>query len=275
MCWNARMRRDEPSRTARGVALRRSLLERPSTPTGDPGAEARLEADLIGDLDELLQQLPDAQPNGGSGRWIAARTPFFDDAVLRAIDDGIAQIVLLGAGYDGRALRFAAAGVRYFEVDHPATQSDKRRRLGALGIDASDVAFVSADFTEPGLADGLAAAGHGRAAASLFILEGVLRYLPEAAYRSLLATVASVSGDGSVLAVTMSTADAESGREAERDARLAAAGEAVLTVPPRDTALRWLAEAGWTAESVDDAATEAEQAKGQGRLLVRATPTTV
>ena len=69
--------------------------------------------------------------------FIRARTVFFDDAVLDAIDRGVKQVVILGAGYDGRALRFRTPGVQFFEVDHPATQVDKLRRLAYLGV-ASD-----------------------------------------------------------------------------------------------------------------------------------------
>lgn len=261
------MHADEPSRTARGVALRRSLLDRPSSPTGDPAAEARLEADLIGDPRELT-----AGRAPGAGAWIAARTPFFDGAVLRSIAAGVRQVVVLGAGYDGRALRFRTPGVHFFEVDHPATQADKRHRLATLGIDAADVAFVSADFTEPGLGDRLAAAGHESSSSSLFVLEGVLRYLPEAAYRALLASVAGLAGAGSELAVTVSTAETGAARDVERDRRLAVAGEAVLTVPPRDVALQWLADAGWSLVSITDAASPHEQAAGLGRLLACATP---
>ena len=62
---------------------------------------------------------------------LAARTRFFDEQVLAALDRGIRQVVIAGAGYDDRALRFRSPGVRYFELDHPATQADKRRLLAA------------------------------------------------------------------------------------------------------------------------------------------------
>jgi len=60
--------------------------------------------------------------------YIRARTAFFDRVVVSAIDRGVAQVVIGGAGYDGRAFRYAKPGVRWFEVDHPATQADKRAR---------------------------------------------------------------------------------------------------------------------------------------------------
>ena len=65
-----------------------------------------------------------------------------DAEVAVAIGRGIGQIVLLGAGYDGRALRFGGGSVRWFEVDEAARQADKRRRLAALGREPATVAYV-------------------------------------------------------------------------------------------------------------------------------------
>jgi methyltransferase (TIGR00027 family) len=149
------MRPDKPSRTALGVAIARSVLERPSTPSGDPAAEARLATDLgAGVIDA------ENRPRGEFFDAIAVRTRFFDDAVLRAISDGVHQIVVLGAGYDARGLRFRSPGVTFFEVDHPATQADKRARLAKIGASTAGIVFVTADFTEPRLPTVLASSGH-------------------------------------------------------------------------------------------------------------------
>ena len=67
--------------------------------------------------------------------------------MLAALDAGVGQVVIAAAGYDGRALRYARPGVRWFELDHPSTQADKRERLGPPGHRPSDVAFVAADFS--------------------------------------------------------------------------------------------------------------------------------
>ena len=80
-------------------------------------------------------------------------------AVTGAIDRGVRQVVTGAAGYDGRALRYARPGVRWFEVDHPATQRDKLARLKRLGVAAPGVRFVEADFTRDPVADRLRAAG--------------------------------------------------------------------------------------------------------------------
>jgi len=220
---------------------------------------------------EQLAHLAEHEP-GATRRmlgFIKARTSFFDDVVLGAIDRGVPQVVILGAGYDGRALRFRTPGVRFFEVDHPATQADKRQRLEALDVATAGITFVEADFTEPGLEQRLADAGHRSDEPTQFLLEGVLRYLPEPAVHDLLACARRRAAAGSELAVSIVTRspeeddDAAAARRAN-DQRLADSGEAVLTVPAREVALDWLTDAGWSIGSVADLDNR------PGRLLVRA-----
>ena len=81
---------------------------------------------------------------------------------------------------------------------------------------------------------------------------------------------------GSELAVSIVTVpplenDIERAARVAHDARLAEAGEPVLTVPQRDVALRWLREAGWTITSVEDSA-GGQRPEPSGRLLVLAGP---
>lgn len=67
---------------------------------------------------------------GGAGRARACR---------RRCERPVTQIVIVGTGYDGRALRFSQPGVRFFEVDQPVTQQDKRRRIEALGVTSEEI----------------------------------------------------------------------------------------------------------------------------------------
>src|SRR4029077_10258151 len=150
--WTRRVRADEPSLTARGVALARARLERSASPTGDPESDVALATSLAEGVErpvDLAERERRALRRFLS--FMEARTLFFDDAVVGAIDRGVNQVVILGAGYDGRALRFRTPAVRFFEVDHPATQADKRRRLDALDIATTGITFVDGDFTEPRL----------------------------------------------------------------------------------------------------------------------------
>ena len=124
-----------------------------------------------------------------------ARTRFFDEQLTAWLSNAPCQVVTLGAGYDDRALRFRTPGIRFIEVDHPATQSDKRNRLDRLGIDTSDVGFLAADFEEAGFEVRL----RGELEPSLptlFICESVLPYLlPESSQRLLSAMSSTPAGE--------------------------------------------------------------------------------
>ena len=266
------MRRDRPSHTAREAARARARLERPATPTGDTHADERLAACLFDDGPSEGQRATADTGLGG----LEARTQFFDAAVLDAIAIGCGQVVVLGAGYDVRSLRFRTPGVRYFEVDHPATQRDKRDRLERTKIAADDVTFVAVDFTSDSLEAVLPAAGFDPSARSLILCEGVLRYLPERSFRNLLRTTAALAAPTSSLAVSIST-DAPAvdhdrrAFEQARARRLADLGEPVLTEPSRSTALEWLRAAGWSPTRIMDER-ELVPTTRPGRLLVSATP---
>jgi len=122
------------------------------------------------------------------------------DQVLREeLAAGIDSLVILGAGYDTRPYRMRdeLADVLIFEVDHPATSRDKRRRLAkALGATApTNVTFVEADLTEHHLLDSLAQHGHYPSMRTLFLLSGVSMYLTGAAMGALFDQI-SFQADG-------------------------------------------------------------------------------
>lgn len=120
--------------------------------------------------------------------WTAVRTAYLDQRVKRyAGGGGVPQVVLLGAGFDTRAARLARDGVRFFEVDQPASQGEKRRRLAALGGYPLDAAtYVSCDFEHEDFLDRLVAAGFSADRPAVFVWEGVTPYLTEAAVRATL-----------------------------------------------------------------------------------------
>ena len=100
--------------------------------------------------------------------------------------------------------RFRTPGVRFFEIDHPATHADKRRILDEIHADVSGVAYAAADFTLDDLAAALSAAGHDADADTLFLVEGLLIYLPEAVIVSLLTALRERATSESRLAVSIS-----------------------------------------------------------------------
>ena len=118
--------------------------------------------------------------------WLALRVAYLDQLVHRAVDRlSIRQVVILGAGYDTRAARLPRAGVRFFEVDHPATQAEKRERLTRLdGYPANAATYVTCNFEREDPIERLAESGFATDEPALVIWEGVVPYLTEAAVRA-------------------------------------------------------------------------------------------
>lgn len=144
------------------------------------------------------------------GHWagprgtVAVRTRYIDDLLGDALRSGIDQVVILGAGFDGRAHRIPGiARARVFEVDHPATQAGKRdvvaRRLGAL---PAHVRFVPIDLATHTLEAALSAAGYREDARAFFICEGLTHYLSAGAVDALFRSVARIAGRGSRMVFT-------------------------------------------------------------------------
>src|SRR4051812_18792865 len=110
------------------AAYRARIGSKPGALCHDPWARA-----LAGDEGEALAAGCDATfPH--MELWVAVRTAYMDAALQHwtSSPHGFTQVVLLGAGLDTRAARLSKAGLRFFEVDHPLSQADKRRRLAAL-----------------------------------------------------------------------------------------------------------------------------------------------
>jgi methyltransferase (TIGR00027 family) len=133
--------------------------------------------------------------------FIAVRTRFAEDALAAAIERGVQQLVVLGAGLDTYAYRGAFRDrLRIFEVDHPASQAWKQQRLAEAAIPIPDnLTFAPVDFERQSLADGLAAAGFDPARQTFFTWLGVVPYLTEEAVWSTLGYVASLPNGAHVV----------------------------------------------------------------------------
>jgi methyltransferase (TIGR00027 family) len=126
--------------------------------------------------------------------FVVARSRIAEDALVRAVERGVHQAVVLGAGLDTFGLRNTHS-VRVFEVDHPATQAWKRERLSQMGIPLpASLVFAPVDFERESLADGLAQAGFQHSEPAFFMWLGVTPYLTREAIFSTLRFVASVLG---------------------------------------------------------------------------------
>jgi methyltransferase (TIGR00027 family) len=140
------------------------------------------------------------QKGMGISGFLAVRTRVFDDYVLQRIGEGVRQYVILGAGLDSRAYRFAdqLTGIKTFEVDHPLSQAVKKQRVAAhFGKLPDQVSYVPVDFTRDDMLDCLKNAGYDPSAPTVFTLEGLVMYLDEPSVRKLLACILENSGQGS------------------------------------------------------------------------------
>jgi methyltransferase (TIGR00027 family) len=260
-----------PSITARRVAAHRLGLTRIPAPYGDPAADEALAADVAAGQESTAGRMPHPPP---LARYLAARTTFFDRVLVAAIDRGVHQVVVGAAGYDGRAFRYAKPGVRWFEVDHPATQRDKRERLDRLGIAARQVRFVEADFAADPVAEPLLAAGLDAGKPALFLLEGVAVYLEQAVLETVLSQFRQVTPAGSRLAISVSTSGTDGQARARFRDFVAALGEPARSTLEANQAGELLARTGWqlTAVGGDDhqAAARRERLSSAGLLIARA-----
>src|SRR5262245_45229158 len=203
-----------PSRTSIWAAAARVLGARepdPSVRNPDWLAEKLLgpeELALLGDhplvaaLTEPYADVIKKPEVFGAARILMPRTRFIDDRLSAAIHDGVAQLVILGAGFDSRAYRFADLlhDVRVFEVDHPDTQERKMRRVTeALGELPRHVTYLPVDFKTDSLRDALARAGYRSDRKTFAIWEGVTMYLPGDAVRDVLRWFAGNAAPGSTI----------------------------------------------------------------------------
>lgn len=173
-----------------------------------PDERARIEPHPIcRALFEPYQQGLDNPEVAGIVRLMMARTRFFDERLTRAVEAGVRQVVILGAGFDSRAYRFRDwSAVKFFELDTLETQAYKKRRMEeVLGAPPAQLSYEPVDFRRDSLESALQRAGCLRGAPTFFSWEGVSMYLPEDDVRSTLRSLASYGAPGSALVMDYTT----------------------------------------------------------------------
>ena len=127
---------------------------------------------------------------------------FFDEVFYQSLMQKIPQIVILGAGYDTRALRFQKLTLHttIYELDVPSTQEQKRNCLKMKKIPLPEnLVFVPVNFNTDTLGNALISSGYDPARKTLFIWEGVTMYLPADAINDTLSFIKHNSGAESTL----------------------------------------------------------------------------
>jgi methyltransferase (TIGR00027 family) len=186
------MKPNESSRTALIPARQRAahqLLDHGAI-VDDPFA-----IKILGEDENDVLQFAGEHPLAAIGRLLTlARSRIAEDALSDAVESGVRQIVVLGAGLDTFALRnpHRARQIRIFEVDHPATQAWKRQRLAEAQLALpSGLVFVPVDFEQDDLGEKLVGAGFQPNAPAFFTWLGVVPYLTQDAIGGALDYMAS------------------------------------------------------------------------------------
>ena len=240
----------EPSRTALAAAYHRAahqVLEHGRI-FPDP-----LALRILGIDADTLDRETEQHPSRRRMRiFIAARSRFAEDALAAAVERGVRQLVVLGAGLDTYAYRSACRDhLRIFEVDHPATQEWKRQRLADAAIPSPpSLTFAPIDFERETLAKGLEAAGFNLAEETFFTWLGVVPYLTEDAVWSTLAFIVSLPNGAHVVfdySDPPASLPADGRASHERSAaRVAKVGEAWLSYFEADALRAKLIDLGFT-----------------------------
>ena len=247
------------SRSAQAVAVERAVL----TDLGaidDPFAERLLDPTMARILWVIRHLVPARlRRRSVTLAGLAGRVRWHDDLVSEATTCGIDQVVIVGAGYDSRAWRMARPGVRFFEVDHPVTQDDKRSRSDSHGP-----TYAPADLRVDDAGSALARRGLDSTRPTAFVLEGLTMYLTEDAVRRLLRSLAAVAAPGSRLSVDFYPPQQQgTSQDRRQDAlqRLArrGSGEGLSLTIERADAVRLLEAEGWRVTASAGARSAAER----------------
>lgn len=197
------------SKTAEGIALHRlreSVRPESERICYDPYAIYFINPEIL----EFLRNNPD-RAKAEAGRYdhflpgavnsIVARVRYFDDFVKKSIDEGVEQLVIMGAGYDSRAYRIEGLKrLKVFEVDHPDTQSVKIEKVRKIFSSLPDhVVYVPADLAIEDFGQKLQEAGYDGSKKTLFLMEGLFYYLPSRFVDEILSFILMNSGKGSTI----------------------------------------------------------------------------
>lgn len=197
------MKKSQSSRSAEGVAMMRALeAQKPENERicYDPYARALIPEGILNYLTQLIidSSLYDRLAPGAKG-FVVGRERYIDDFLKTALGEGAEQVVILGAGFDTRALRIAGIEkTRVFEIDHPDTQAVKLERLKkVISPLPAYVTFIPVDFNTQQLGERLLESGYNEQSKTLFIWQGVTYFLTREGVDTTLAFIANHSGPGS------------------------------------------------------------------------------
>lgn len=205
------IKRKETSATAEEIAFHRVIESAKAEKERicyDPYAIQFIGPELLKFLEATACNYPEAKAKmdemnrlfPGTQNSIVARVRYFDDYLKACLDEGIEQVVILGAGYDTRAYRIEGLKekVKVFEVDYEATQKVKMDKIKKI-FDSlpTHVVYVNADVGTEELFKQLMEHEYDRHKKTLFSMEGLIYYIPPESVDTLLSSIVQNSGRGS------------------------------------------------------------------------------
>ena len=154
-------------------------------------------------LRDMVLKLRERRMPGSLGA-ILCRTRYIDDILRKSLQEGIKQLVILGAGFDTRAYRIDGMDhIQVFEVDLPGARDLKESRLDkVIGAVPKNVTLIGMDFDQQKLDDVLETSGFDREKITLFIWEGVTQYITAEAVNNSFEFIAKISGAGNRIVFT-------------------------------------------------------------------------
>jgi methyltransferase (TIGR00027 family) len=205
-----KVNRENPSQMAEGIAMQRfgeSKKPEDERICYDPYAIHFIRPEIIEfgmkhpeEAKAKIEQTENLFP--GLSISIMARVRYFDDFIIKSIEEGLEQLVILGAGYDTRAYRIEELkeNIKVFEVDHPNTQSFKIEKIKEIfGYTPDNVVYVPVDFETETLSQKLFDNGYSSLKKTLFIMEGLVMYIPPKSVAETLSFIVENSGKGSAV----------------------------------------------------------------------------
>jgi len=219
------MKVTKPSRTSDIPAIMRAVHQ---TRDDEPKILADAIAPKLVDMKGIDAWLDTMLSHPFAPQWRAGfliRSRYAEDCLAEGVARGLSQFLILGAGLDTFSYRQPdwAKAITIFEIDHPATQDDKRQRLASSGIALADnLTFVPLDFEITSFGDALRATTFAFDRPTFCSWLGVTQYLTTTAIEATLAFVLSLPPGSEIVLSFILPQDALSGIEADALATAAA-----------------------------------------------------
>ena len=145
-------------------------------------------------------------PKRGQVTAVVARHMIIDTIVNKvstAQTHGPKQIVILGAGFDTRASRFANLPLRWFEIDLPEPAQYKETVLNDHGLDGDLHAAtrIQLDLLNEDWVDALQKEGWDRTCPTIYILEGLIYYFSTEQAKNLLKTIPAIPNSQIIVSI--------------------------------------------------------------------------